>query len=184
MQIARAFLLLGALGFGGQAALLALLTRDLAARRGWLTEADITEAFTYTKLLPGSTVVQVVAYLGWKLGGGKGAAVAALCFLLPAALFMLALAALYRSVASFAGVQAALNGLTAAVVGIVAVAAWTLGRKNIFDYLGLFVAVCVCAASVLWGVNPALLVVAAGLLGVAREALKGEKRHEEEGKTK
>lgn len=182
-QIARAFLLLGVLGFGGQAALLVLLTRDLVERRGWLAEADITESFTYTKLLPGSTVVQVVAYLGWKLGGGKGAAVAAACFLFPAVLFMLALAALYRFVADFAGVRAALNGLTAAVVGLVAVATWTLGRKSISDVLGLLVAILVCTASALWGVNPALLVVAAGLLGVAREAWKGGKQQGEEVKT-
>lgn len=175
VQIARAFLVLGALGFGGQVALLVLLTRDLVERRGWLTEADITEAFTYTKLLPGSTVVQVVAYLGWKLGGGVGVAVATACFLLPPVLFMLALAVLYRYVATLAGVRAALNGLTASVVGLVAVAAWTLGKKNLADALGLLVATLVCAASILWGLNPALLVVAAGVIGIAREAAKGAK---------
>jgi len=42
-----------------------------------LTAAEVTEALTYTKLLPGSTVVQVVSYLvtSWalvRLGGGNG----------------------------------------------------------------------------------------------------------------
>ena len=152
--------------------MLVLLTRDLADRRGWLTETDIAEAFTYTKLLPGSTVVQVVAYLGWKLGGGLGVAVATVCFLLPAVLFMLALAALYRSVASLSGVHAALNGLTAAVVGLVVVAAWALGKKNVTDRMGFIIAAAVCVASILWRVNPAVLVIAAGLLGIVRESAR------------
>jgi hypothetical protein len=39
-----------------------------------LGAADITEALIYTKLLPGSTVVQLVSYLGWRLGGWGGSA--------------------------------------------------------------------------------------------------------------
>lgn len=179
VQITRAFLLLGAVGFGGQGALLVLLNRDLVAQHGWLTEPDITEAFTYTKLLPGSTVVQVVAYLGWKLGGGLGTAVATVCFLLPPIVFMLTLAILYRFVASLTGVRSALNGLTAAVVGLVVVATGTLGKKNIADVLSLLVAVVVCALSVVWEVNPALLVVVAGLLGVVLEFAKGQEKKSE-----
>ena len=66
---ALAFLRVGAQAFGGQAALLPLLERDLVARRGWVRDADITQALTYVSLLPGSTNVQVVAYLGWRLWG-------------------------------------------------------------------------------------------------------------------
>ena len=46
-----------------------MLNRDLAERRGWVRSTDISEALAYTKPLPGSTVVQVVTYLGWRIGG-------------------------------------------------------------------------------------------------------------------
>jgi chromate transporter len=62
--LARVFLRIGATAFGGLGAALALVERELVAKRAWLTAADVTESLTYTKLLPGSTVVQVVAYLG------------------------------------------------------------------------------------------------------------------------
>lgn len=62
------FIGLGFRAFGGLGAVLALLTRELVERRAWLREADLTKALTYTKLLPGSTVVQVVAYLGHATG--------------------------------------------------------------------------------------------------------------------
>ena len=70
------FLHIGAVAFGGLGAALALVERELVTKRQWLTAADVTEALTYTKLLPGSTVVQLVAYLGYTLGGWSGSAVA------------------------------------------------------------------------------------------------------------
>ena len=63
-----AFLRLGALAFGGLGAAIALIDRDLVERRGWATAEDVRAALAFTKPLPGSTVVQVVAFLGWRLG--------------------------------------------------------------------------------------------------------------------
>lgn len=167
--IAGSFLRLGAQGFGGLGAVTALITRDLVERRGWLREDDITEALTYTKLLPGSTVVQVVAYLGWRLRGLPGTFAATGAFLLPSFLVMLGLAAGYRAIKPPAGAPAALMGLMAAVVGLLVVTGWGLGRKNIVGLGGLVIALLTFAASVRYGINPAVLVIVAGMLGVARE---------------
>ena len=174
MAIGHAFLIIGALAFGGQGGLLALLSRDLVERRGWIEEAEIAEAFTYVQLLPGAVVVQVVAYLGYRLRSWRGAAIATTCFLLPSVVTMLLLAAAYRRVAAVPGVPAALNGLTSAVVGLIALAAYKQARKTVKDALGVAIAGGVCTASVLWHVNPAVLVVTAGLFGLAREWRSGQ----------
>ncbi len=63
------FFRIGCVGFGGLGSVLAIIERDLVTKQQKLTAEDVTEALTYTKLLPGSTVVQVVTYLGYKLGG-------------------------------------------------------------------------------------------------------------------
>ena len=89
------FLRIGATAFGGLGAGLALIERDLVEKRRLLTSEDVTEALTYTKLLPGSTVIQVVSYLGYKLRGWSGSALATAAFVLPSALLMVLLAALY-----------------------------------------------------------------------------------------
>lgn len=173
VEMIRVFLVIGVLAFGGQGGLLALLSRDLAEARGWVDETEIAEAFTYVQLLPGAVVVQVVAYLGYRLRGWRGAAAATTAFLLPSVAAMLALAAAYRRVATVPGVHAALHGLTSAVVGLIALAAYKQGRKTVKDALGVAIAVSVLAASVLAHVNPAVLVVTAGVIGTIREALSG-----------
>jgi hypothetical protein len=107
LTLGQIFLRIGATAFGGLGAALALAERELVTKRQWLTATDMTEALTYTKLLPGSTVVQVVSYLGYELGGWSGSAVATAAFVFPSALLMLVLAAAYVSV------TAAGNGLPA-----------------------------------------------------------------------
>jgi chromate transporter len=74
-SLAWALLRIGAVAFGGLGVTLSLLNRDLGERRAWLRSGDVSEALAYTKPLPGSTVVQVVTFLGWRLGWLPGAVV-------------------------------------------------------------------------------------------------------------
>src|SRR3989442_1457970 len=100
LRVGVIFLRIGALAFGGLGPTLALIERELVDRRRVITRDDIAAALTHTKVLPGSTVVQVVAYLGWRLRGWPGSATATIAFILPSALLMLALAYGYAEVAA------------------------------------------------------------------------------------
>ena len=89
------FLHIGTIAYGGLGTTLALIERELVRKRGLLTAAEVTEALTYTKLLPGSTGPQAIAYLGYKLGGWSGSALAMAAFIFPSALLMVLLAGAY-----------------------------------------------------------------------------------------
>ncbi len=166
LALGHIFLRIGAAAFGGLGASLALIERELVTNRQWLTAADVTEALTYTKLLPGSTGPQVVAYLGYKLGGWSGSAVATAAFVFPAALMMLVLAAAYGAVTALSALHPAVNGLTAAVVGLLLATTYRLGKANITGYFTLGIAVASVVAGAIFGLHAAVIVIAAGLLGV------------------
>jgi chromate transporter len=157
---------MGAVAFGGLGAALALVERELVHKRQWLTAADVTEALTYTKLLPGSTVVQVVAYLGYTLSGWSGSAVATVAFVFPSAVMMVVLAVAYGSATAVPAMRPAINGLTAAVVGILLATTYRLGKAHIPDRITLGIAFASLVAGVVLGISAALIVVVAGLLGV------------------
>ena len=160
------FLRIGAMAFGGLGAALALIEREWVERRQALTAADVTEALTYTKLLPGSTVAQVVAYLGFKLGGWTGSAIATIAFVLPAAIAMIALAAVYVAAPALPNIAPALNGLTAAIVGILLATTYRLGKSNFRNPLMLAITLAAFGAGVFLDINMALIVMAAGLMGI------------------
>jgi chromate transporter len=180
LTLGHIFLRIGAAAFGGLGASLALIERELVTKRQWLTAADVTEALTYTKLLPGSTGPQVVAYLGYKLGGWSGSAVATAAFVFPAALMMLVLAAAYVTVTALPAMRPGVNGLTAAVVGLLLATTYRLGKANITDRITMGIALASVVAGAVLGVSAALLVVAAGLLGVCLYSLALRKQAAQE----
>jgi chromate transporter len=155
---------LGAVAFGGLGATLALLQRGLVERRQWLQERDISEALAFTQALPGSTGIQVVAYLGWRLRGWPGALAAAVAFIAPATALMIAVAAASLALPQQPWVQGALTGVQVAVVGLVAAAMWRLARSNARGPMltAMLLASCVLG----FFVHAVIIVVGAGLLGV------------------
>jgi len=165
-----ALLCIGAVAFGGLGATLALLRRELVERRGWLRPGDITEALAYTKPLPGSTVVQVVTFLGWRLGNWPGAIVATSAFILPALALMTVAAAAVLALPDAAGVRGALTGLQIAVVGLLAAALWHLARSEAGSVLLLTVLLVAFAAGLF--VNAAVVVTVAGAIGVLIDRVK------------
>lgn len=160
------FLRIGATAFGGLGAALALIERECVDKRRMLLKEDVTEALTYTKLLPGSTVVQVVSYLGYRLGGWSGSAIATVAFVLPSALAMIGLAALYIRTTDLPGLAPTVQGLTAAVAGILLATTYRLGKTNIRGPVALLLAVVAFVAALVFTVNAALIVVAAGIIGI------------------
>ena len=170
------FFRIGWIGFGGLGSVLALVEQELVKRRRVLTAADITEALTYTKLLPGSTVVQVVGYLGWRLGRWGGSAAATVAFVVPSFLVMLALSVLYSQITTLPNVQSALRGLNAAVVGLLLVTSYRLGRSTIKNYFGMGLAVGALALAVIASAPLVTIVVGAGVLGIVTYVFERKSR--------
>lgn len=166
LRLGWIFLRIGATAFGGLGTTLALIERELVTRRGMLTPAEVTEALTYTKLLPGSTGPQAISYLGYKLGGWSGSALATAAFLFPSALLMVLLAAAYGATSALPAMGSPVNGLTSAVVGILLATTYRLGQANIKEPLTWGIALVAFAVGAVLDISAALIVVAAGLLGI------------------
>ena len=171
LDLTLVLLRLGAVAFGGLGAALALLQRELVERRRWLDEGDLKDALAFTKPLPGSTVVQVVAFLGWRLRGWPGAALGSLAFLLPSMALMVLAAAGVAALPDAPWVDGALTGIQVAVIGLLAAALWRLIQS---EAKGRLLPVVLVLAFVLgFWVSAAIVVVGAGLLGAV---LFGRKR--------
>jgi chromate transporter len=169
MSIARlawTFLRIGTVAFGGLGATLALIEGELVQRQRVASKADLTDALTYTKLLPGSTVVQVVAYLGWRLGGWIGSAMATVCFVLPSAALMTLLGYGYSHVAHLPALMAVRRGVLAAVVGLLLVTMYRLAKPVLTAPLPIGLALGAFVIVAFLRVNVVFVVIAAGILGL------------------
>ena len=84
-EMVRVFGRIGVLSFGGPAAQIALMHRELVERHAWLNEAGYLRALSLCMLLPGPEAMQLATYAGWQLRGISGGLLAGLLFVLPGA---------------------------------------------------------------------------------------------------
>jgi chromate transporter len=169
LRLGWTFLKIGTFGFGGLAANLALIEQELVNRQRVIRQEEVVEALTYTKLLPGSTGVQVVSYLAWRLRAWPGALVGAAAFIAPPAASMLVIAILYGRFARLPDVSLALQGMAATIVGLLVVALWRLAQPNIVDPTAAVLAGAAFLVGYRMHLPPAWIVVLGGLIGIALE---------------
>src|SRR5499426_4296662 len=91
----RFWVKLGFISFGGPAGQIAIMHRELVERRRWLSEERFLHALNYCMLLPGPEAQQLAIYIGWLLHKTPGGVIAGVLFVLPGALAILVLSALY-----------------------------------------------------------------------------------------
>ena len=128
-QAFRVWLRIGLLSFGGPAAQIALMHREIVDDQKWLSEKQFLNALSFCMLLPGPEAMQLATYAGWRLRGTTGGLIAGLFFVVPGALVILALALGYATWGQVPLVQAAFTGIKAAVIVIVLQALRKLAAK-------------------------------------------------------
>src|SRR5476649_1490229 len=93
--IAKEWLRLGCIGFGGPPTHIALLRRLCVDERQWIEAKEFEDAIATTNLLPGPASTQLAIYCAWRLRGPVGAVLGGLCFIVPGLVLILALSALF-----------------------------------------------------------------------------------------
>lgn len=129
--LARYFLVLGTVGFGGPVALVGYMYRDLVESRRWIGEDDYKEGLTLAQLMPGPLAAQLAMYLGYVHYRVLGATIVGAAFVLPSFLMVVAIGFAYVRFGGLPWMQALFYGVGAAVIGIIAISAYKLTTKNV-----------------------------------------------------
>ena len=127
-ELAWLFLRLGATGFGGPAAHIAMLEDEVVRRRGWLTREEFLDLLGATNLIPGPNSTEMAIHIGHRRAGWPGLMAAGVCFILPAALIVTAIAWAYVRYGSLAEAKGILYGIKPVIIAVVVQALWGLGR--------------------------------------------------------
>ena len=127
-EVAKEFLRLGFVAYGGPAAHVAMMEEEFVRRRGWLTRERFLDLVGAVSLLPGPSSTELAIYLGEIHAGLAGLLVAGACFILPAAFLVAAFAWAYLKFGALPQVSGLLFGIKPVVVALVAQAVWNLGK--------------------------------------------------------
>ena len=179
------FAKIGVCTFGGGYAMLPILQRELAEKKGWATEDQLADYYAVGQCTPGVIAVNTATFVGASQGGVWGGIIATLGVVFPSMVIIILVAAFLRNFMENKWVVHAFNGVRAGVValilssviklvkgavkdvptGVIYVAVLALSAVNLFVPTESALVSALC--------SPVALVLIAGVAGLCVKAAKG-----------
>jgi chromate transporter len=162
-EVAKLFLKLGTIAFGGPAAHIAMMRDEMCVRRRWVSEERFLDLLGAANLIPGPSSTELAIYLGYERAGWKGLVLGGVCFILPAMVMVLALAWAYVIYGATPHANWLLYGIKPVIVVIIIQALWGLFKTAVKGPLLAAAGIAVLSLY-LAGFNPITLLFGIGLL--------------------
>ena len=143
LNLSVLFFKLGFTAFGGPAAHIAMMQQEVVRRRNWLSEIEFLDLVSAANLIPGPNSTELAIHIGYRQAGLAGLAVAGLCFILPAALMVTAIAAVYVQLHQLPQLIAIMLGIKPVVLAIILHASIALAKSVLKTNLSRLA--CICA---------------------------------------
>jgi chromate transporter len=159
------FLKVGAVLVGSGYVLLAVLRADLVVKMHWLSDAQLFDAIAVSQATPGPFFT-VATFIGYVLGGWKGAVLATVGMFLPAFVYVRVTAKFLPKLRKSAAASAFLDGVNAAAVALMAVVGWQFARAAIVNMPAILLMIVSAGLVFRYKVNSAWLVLGGAIVGI------------------
>jgi len=164
------FFKVGAFTVGGGLTMIAFIQQQVVEQFHWLTPREFIDGLALGQFTPGP-VLMVAAYVGYKVAGVAGAAVAAAAAFLPSFILMLAVLPVLDRVRKLAWTRAVMKGMGPAVIGVLAVSLFRIAPYALPDPFAIAMLVATVIALSVSRIGALRLMLAGSVLGVLRSRL-------------
>ena len=176
LQLLWAFIQVGAFSFGGGYAALPLIEKQVVRANQWLTAQEFTDIITISQMTPGPIAINSASFVGIRMGGIAGTAVATFGCILPSLVIVLLLSYFFFKYRNLRMVQGVVKGLRPGVVALIAASGYGLmanalwGSKTSFrldmvDWFAVGLFAVALFALRKWKPNPIYVMLACGVVG-------------------
>jgi len=133
-EVAALFLKLGVIAFGGPAAHIAMMQREVVEDRKWMSQQHFLDLVGATNLIPGPNSTEMAIHCGFHRAGWMGLFISGLTFILPATLITGVFAWIYVKYHTVPELATFMYGIKPAVIAIILGAVYKLGRKALKNW--------------------------------------------------
>ena len=180
LELFFTFFRIGLFTFGGGYAMIALLENEFVQKRGWMDQKEFVDMVAIAESTPGPVAVNAATYIGYKMAGTAGAALATLGVCLPSFGIIYLISLGIEQFMEIRAVQSAFKGVQVAVAILILRASVKLIAKLpgsfaartaliVSTALALLISFDVLPISTLW------LILGGAVFGLAAMGGKGEK---------
>jgi chromate transporter len=159
------FLKIGAVWYGTGYVLLAFLRGDFVERLGWLTNQQLLDAVAVGQITPGP-LFTTATFIGYILGGFKGAVLATIGIFLPSFIFVAVSNPLIPRLRKSPWTVALLDGINAAAISLMAAVTCQLAGDSLIDIGAIVIFAASFILLVRFKINSIWLIAGGALAGV------------------
>jgi chromate transporter len=151
---------------GGGIAMVPVLERVLVEKKKLLSDKEFTEIFSIAQILPGSLMINMATFTGYKIIGFWGAFFSCIAITIPPLTIITLIAMFYGKFIEFALVKKLMLGILAGVVGEVSGITLKMFKKTKFDTFKILLLLCSFALMFVFHVNPIYIVIIGAVAGI------------------
>ena len=142
-----------------------LIEAEVVDKRKWIDKTLFMDLIAVAQSCPGVFAINLSIFIGYRLRGVKGAALATLGTALPSLFIILAVAMFFQNFQNVPWVAATFAGIRPAVVALIAIPTWNMARRAGINLMNCWIPI--GSAMLIWllGVNPIYIILAAGVGG-------------------
>jgi chromate transporter len=165
LQMALSFLKIGAFSFGGGYAILPVIRQEVVTSMHWLSEVEFLNILSISQVTPGPVAINTSTYVGYKMGGVLGSAVATLSVVVVCFCLSVLLAGKLQKHRNHPMIQSVFRVLRPVVVALILSAAVSTGQTVSWDWRALLVGAIALIQLVVFKHKVYTVMIAAGALG-------------------
>ena len=126
-QLTASLFKIGSVAFGGGMAIISVMQAEVVQVHGWVSQREFLDGLALGQITPGP-ILLTAAFIGYKLAGVTGAALATFAIFAPSIAMTLVFTEIFSRIKHLQRVRGALAGVLAAFVGLLAATLWQLGH--------------------------------------------------------
>lgn len=165
------FFIVGFVSFGGGYAIIPVIEHE-TIRHGWMTSQQLIDIIAVAGMSPGPIATNTAVFIGFQTAGLLGAVISAVAITLPSIIIVFIIAMFFYKIHDMPVVQSAFYGLRPVITALILFAAFSFAGTNGLLALSRDAAIGMALFAfglfALWKLkwNPALIILAAGVIGV------------------
>ena len=151
---------------GGGVAMLPILEKALVHKKKYLEEKEFLEFFSLTQILPGSMMIHMAVFVGYRIAGFLGALISSIAISIPPLTIITLIAIFYGKFIEFVLVKKLMLGILAGVVGEVSGIIFKMFKKTKFNTFKILLLLFSFTLMFILRVNPIYVVIIGALSGI------------------
>lgn len=167
LELFLAFAKIGAFSFGGGYAMIPLISNEVVNAKQWLSMQEFIDVIALSQATPGPIAINSATYVGYKVTGFWGSVAATLGVVTPSVVVMLILGSLFFRYREMPFVKDIFKGIRPVVVVLIVSAALSVVPSTLTGIVQGVVAAASIVAIIGFNVDPIVVLLAAGALGLA-----------------